>query len=95
LLNVWGLNFNNKALPIKEWNICGQSLMQTNQQFKRNEPDLTVKVKLSLCLTKHHAIKAYWGVEVQLHAFFDFGSFGQLHAPAALTPGKGPLVPIR
>jgi hypothetical protein len=22
------------------------------------------KVKLSLCLTKHHAMKAYWGVEV-------------------------------
>jgi hypothetical protein len=23
-----------------------------------------VKVKLSLCLTKHHAMKVYWGVEV-------------------------------
>jgi hypothetical protein len=23
-----------------------------------------VKVKLSLCLTKHHAMKAYWGVEI-------------------------------
>jgi hypothetical protein len=23
-----------------------------------------VKVKLSLCLTKHHAMKKYWGVEV-------------------------------
>jgi hypothetical protein len=23
-----------------------------------------VKVKLSLCLTKHHAVKTYWGVEV-------------------------------
>jgi hypothetical protein len=23
-----------------------------------------VMVKLSLCLTKHHAMKAYWGVEV-------------------------------
>jgi hypothetical protein len=22
------------------------------------------KVKLSLCLTKHHAMKMYWGVEV-------------------------------
>jgi hypothetical protein len=22
------------------------------------------KVKLSLCLTKHHAMKAYWGVDV-------------------------------
>jgi hypothetical protein len=25
---------------------------------------LKVKVKLSLCLIKHHAMKAYWGVEV-------------------------------
>jgi len=28
-----------------------------------------VKVKLSLCLTKHHAMKAYWGSSVCLHAF--------------------------
>jgi hypothetical protein len=33
-----------------------------------------VKVKLSQCLTKHHAMKAYWGVEVYLHAFFHFGT---------------------
>jgi hypothetical protein len=33
-----------------------------------------VKVKLSLCLTKHYAMKAYWGVEVQLHPFFDLGT---------------------
>jgi hypothetical protein len=25
---------------------------------------IMVKVKLSLCLTKNHAMKAYWGVEV-------------------------------
>jgi hypothetical protein len=30
---------------------------------------IEVKVKLSLCLTKHHAMKMYWGVEVQLHPF--------------------------
>jgi hypothetical protein len=28
-----------------------------------------VKVKLSLCLTKYHAVKVYEGVVVQLHAF--------------------------
>jgi hypothetical protein len=28
-----------------------------------------VKVKLPLCLTKHHSMKTYWGVEVLLHAF--------------------------
>jgi hypothetical protein len=26
--------------------------------------DVKVKVKLSLCLTKHHAMKTYWGVKV-------------------------------
>jgi hypothetical protein len=26
-------------------------------------------VRLSLCLTTNHAMKTYWGVEVQLHAF--------------------------
>jgi hypothetical protein len=25
-------------------------------------------------LNKHHAMKAYWGVEVQLHSFFDLGT---------------------
>jgi hypothetical protein len=30
-----------------------------------------VKVKLSLCLTKYNVMKAHWGMEVQLHAFFD------------------------
>jgi hypothetical protein len=33
-----------------------------------------VKVKLSPCLTKHHAMKTHWGVEVWLHAFFDLGT---------------------
>jgi len=28
-----------------------------------------VKVKLSLCLTEHHAMEVYWGVEVLIHAF--------------------------
>jgi len=29
---------------------------------------IIIKVKLSLCLTKHHAMEAYWGVEVYLLA---------------------------
>jgi hypothetical protein len=33
-----------------------------------------VKVKLSLCLAKHHAMEMYWRVEVELHAFFDLGT---------------------
>jgi len=35
---------------------------------------LIVSYKLSLCLTKYHTMKAYWGLEVQLHAFFDLGT---------------------
>jgi len=27
-----------------------------------------------LFLTKHHAMKAYWGVEVWLRSFFDLGT---------------------
>jgi hypothetical protein len=26
-------------------------------------PQMQVKAKLSLCLSKHHAMKAYWGQE--------------------------------
>jgi hypothetical protein len=30
---------------------------------------IKVKVKLSLCLIKHYAIKAYGGMDVQIHIF--------------------------
>jgi len=45
--------------------------------------------------TEHYAMKAYWGVEVELHAFLSsaLDQSGQLHAPAVLFPGKEPLVP--
>jgi predicted XRE-type DNA-binding protein len=33
-----------------------------------------VKVKLSVLSIEHHAMKAYWGVEVYLHALFDLGT---------------------
>jgi hypothetical protein len=32
------------------------------------------KVVSVLHLTEHHAMKAYWGVVVQLHPFFDLGT---------------------
>jgi hypothetical protein len=30
--------------------------------YRRDSEKVKVKIKLSLCLTKHHAMKAYWGV---------------------------------
>jgi hypothetical protein len=33
-----------------------------------------VKVELPLCLTKHDAMKTYWGVEVYLYSSFDLGT---------------------
>jgi hypothetical protein len=33
-----------------------------------------VKVVSVLPTTEHHAMKAYWGVEAQLHPFFDLGT---------------------
>jgi hypothetical protein len=50
-----------------------------------------VKVKLSLCLIKGHAMKTYGGVELQLHVVLTstlHGS-GQLHAAAALPAEEG------
>jgi hypothetical protein len=41
---------------------------------------LQVKVKLSLCLTKYHAMKTYWGLGVELHIFFDLGTSTGLQA---------------
>jgi hypothetical protein len=38
-------------------------------------------------------MKAYWGEQVQQHAFLTSIS-GQLHAPSALLPRKEPPVPI-
>jgi hypothetical protein len=35
---------------------------------------LRVKVKLSLCLTKHHAMKAYWGSGGIAPRFLDLGT---------------------
>jgi hypothetical protein len=56
-----------------------------------------LKVK-SLCfLTQHHARKAYWGVEVQLHAFFDSALDGgewSASRPGRYTPReRAPCTP--
>jgi hypothetical protein len=56
---------------------------------------LQVKVKLSLCLIKHHAMKTYWGVEVMLHAFLISAlDAGEWSRPGRFTPGERALVRI-
>jgi hypothetical protein len=59
---------------------------------------MEVKVKLPLRLTKHHAMKVYWrsgGVAPRiLWPRYWMEVSGQLHAQAALPPGKEPLIPI-
>jgi hypothetical protein len=50
-----------------------------------------VKVKLSLCLTKHHAVKMYGGVEVQIHVFLTSvldGGKWSVSRPRRFTPGE-------
>jgi hypothetical protein len=64
-----------------------------------NENDKKVK-KTSPCtfLTEHRAIKVCWGSGGILPSILDLGTIwevsGHLHAPAALSPEKEPLVPI-
>jgi hypothetical protein len=64
---------------------------KNRRERKEERKDIRVKeaVNLSLCLTKHYAIKTYWGVEVQLHAFLtsaiDGGVWSASH-PGRFTP---------
>jgi hypothetical protein len=48
-----------------------------------------VKVKLTLCLTKHHATKTYEEVEIQLHELISALDGGEWIAsrPGRFTPG--------
>jgi hypothetical protein len=47
--------------------------------------------KLSLCLTKHHPMKTYWGMEVWFHAFVASaldGGVWSASRPSRFTPRK-------
>jgi hypothetical protein len=49
-------------------------------------------------VTKHHAMKTYWGVEVYLHAFFDLGTRWRWVVSFTSRPhypqGKSPRYPL-
>jgi hypothetical protein len=69
------------------------SLLSLDENVK-----VKAKVKLSLCLNKHHAMKTYWGVEVKLHAFLTLAPHGDEWSasfPGSFTPqGKIPRYPL-
>lgn len=54
-----------------------------------------VNLKVSLCLSKHHAVKTYAGVKVTLHSFIiaalDVEKWSAAHS-YALPPGREPQV---
>jgi hypothetical protein len=91
-----------KALNFRPYSdIQGEPLcndMCTLPQISLIDKGKKVKVKLSLCLTKYHAMKTYWGsgdiAPRILWPRHEMEVSAQLHAPAALTPGKERLVPI-
>jgi hypothetical protein len=51
-----------------------------------------------LFLTGHHAMRAYWGVELWLHSFFDFGTRWRWVVSFTARPlylqGKSPCYPL-
>jgi hypothetical protein len=75
--------------------LWSQNLKGRNNLENPGVYDKSKTFKLSLCLIKHHAMKKYWGVEVQLHVFLisalDGGEWSASHH-GRFTPGeKAPL----
>jgi len=72
--------------------IYSSSLLRTYLLAKGN-------VKLFLSVIKHHVMKSYWKVEVQLHAFLtsvlDVGEWSGSRSGRFIPPGRERLVPIR
>jgi hypothetical protein len=79
---------------------CTDRRALSSDQYEREiivherEPRASGKVKLSQCLTKHYAMKTYWGSGGIAPLILDLEVSDQLHAPAALPQGKSPWYPL-
>jgi hypothetical protein len=51
----------NCVFQCTDFHVSVKKLMYIEVLWKSIKIKLKVKVKFSLCLTKHHAMKAYWG----------------------------------
>jgi hypothetical protein len=73
---------------------CSKEGPVPSQPYKTANP--TIKVKLSLCLTKHHAVKSYWGSGIYLHTLISEIDEDEWSAsrPGRFNPGKEPTVSI-
>jgi hypothetical protein len=73
----------NDALPTEIPSLTATMILDKN------------KIVHMLFLPEHRAMKAYWGMEVQLHACLTSTlDGGQFHAPASFPQGKTPWYPL-
>jgi hypothetical protein len=56
--------FSLIPIPWERPGAFGEDMQFNIYKIKKQYEKSEVEVKLSLCLTKHHAMKTYWGVEV-------------------------------
>jgi len=66
-----GLLLNNKSNATYLQNVPFHKTLGLQNEMSQQIQGMAKgkMVKLSLCLTKHHVIKTYWGMDVQLHTF--------------------------
>jgi hypothetical protein len=48
--------------------------MEAGEDYVMKKLIISMYHQTLLTLTEYHAMKAYWGVGVQLHLFFDLGT---------------------
>jgi hypothetical protein len=69
--------FSKYLKPVPSENEAGMLTLSTGAMsgilISNQRPSIRIKGKVVpvLPLTEHHAMKVYWGVEVQLHPFFE------------------------